>query len=498
MDLLLDLASGFNRALTFNNLLYCLIGVTVGTFVGVLPGLGAMVGISMLLPLTFYLPPDSAIIMLAGIYYGGEYGGSIAAILLNVPGTASSAVICEDGNSLARQGRAAFALFMAAMASFLGGSIGVILLMAFSPSIAKFSMSFSASDYFFVMLLGLIATASISRGSTIRSLVGIGFGLLLGMVGTDVSTGIQRYTFGSTHLVQGIGVAVIAMGLFGLAEIISTVGNDRAKVSTFRVRFSDMLPSRKEARKSVGPILRGAGLGSMLGALPGTGPTIASFLAYSMEKRIARDPARFGSGDVTGVIGPESANNAAAQTAFVPTLALGIPGSATMALILGGLMIHGITPGPMLMVEHNDLFWTLVASFWIGNLMLLVLNIPMVGLWVKLMRVPYRLLFPSIVSLICAGVYSIDRSNLDVYLVLILGLAGYGMKISRIGAAPMLMGFILGPAMEENLRRAMMLSRGDLGSFLHSSVSIVLLATCLSLLFIPLVLRFSRKLRRMV
>jgi len=492
MDLLLNLLGGFSQALTPTNLMYCFMGVALGTFIGVLPGLGALIGISVLLPVTYYLPPDAAIIMLAGIYYGGEYGGSISAILINVPGTPSSAVTAIDGNQMARQGRAAQALLATAVASFVGGSLGITLMTLFSSAIASFALSFTSWDYFAVMLLGLVASASVATGAPLKGIVAVILGVLLGTIGTDVSTGVQRYTMGYPELIGGLSLVALAMGLFGISEMISSAGQYLSARTRQRIRIRDMLPERAEVRRSVLPAIRGSSLGSLLGALPGAGATISAFLAYVLEKRLSPRPESFGKGAIEGVVAPESANNAAAQTAFIPTLTLGIPGSATMALILGALMIHGIPPGPRLMTDNADLFWTLVASFWIGNLFLLVLNIPLVGLWVRLLQIPYRFLFPSIVCLICVGVYAINLNVTDIYIVLVIGALGYAMRVTGFEAAPLLMGFILGPLMEEHLRRALQLSRGDLSAVFNSPVSTLCIVLTVSLIVGPSLSRYLR------
>lgn len=484
MDILSNLAGGFIAVLTWQNLFYCFAGVTMGTFIGVLPGLGAMLGIALLLPFTFYLPPEAAIIMLAGIYYGGEYGGSIAAILINVPGTPSSAVACLDGHAMTKRGRAAVALFASAMASFVSGTIAIALMAAFSPLIARFALTFGSIEYFAVMLLGLIGAVSVARGSRLKALTAVVFGVLFGTVGTDVSTGVQRFTLGYPELITGLSLVALAMGLFGMAEIIANTGRSISGGPKPRIRMRDMLPTRDEWQRSIGPLWRGTTVGAVLGALPGTGPTIASFMAYAFEKKVSPRSADFGKGTIEGLVAPESANNAAAQTAFIPTLTLGIPGTATMALLLGALMIQGIPPGPRLMTDNADLFWALVASFWIGNLFLLVLNIPLVGLWVRLVHIPYRFLYPAIICLISVGVYSINLNSFDVFVVLAMGLLGYGMQVGGFQAAPFLMGFILGPMMEENLRRGMMLSRGDFTAFFNSPIAaICLLLVALILLW---------------
>lgn len=482
MDILANLAGGFVQALTVTNLFYCFVGVTVGTFVGVLPGIGSMIAISLLLPLTFYLPADAALVMLAGIYYGGEYGGSIASIMINLPGSASTAVTALDGYQMTRKGKAGTALFMTAIASFAGGSMGIILLSVFSPLLADISLRFGPADYFSVMVLGLIAATCITQGSILKGCGAVVVGVLIGTIGTDVNTGVQRFTFGNFNLYDGISIVIIAMGLFGLPEIIANIGKPQHAALKGKIRLRDMTPTRADIRDSTGPVVRGGLLGSLLGALPATGPTIAAFLSYAMEKRVSSKPERFGTGIVEGVTGPESANNAAAQTAFIPTLTLGIPGSATMALILGALMIHGIPPGPRLMTEHADLFWALVASFWIGNLLLLVLNIPLVGIWIRLLNIPYRYLFPAVVSLTCVGVYSLKLASFDVYMVLGVALLGYTMRLLRIDAAPLLMGVILGPMIEEYFRRALLMSRGDLLVFVTEPISASILLTTVVML----------------
>lgn len=490
--ILSELAGGFASVLDPWTLAYCFAGVALGTFVGALPGLGAMLGISLLLPVTYYLTPEQAIIMLAGIYYGGEYGGSIAAILINVPGTPSSAVATLDGHAMARRGDAALALFASALASFGAGLVGIVLLMFFSPLIAAFALAFTSVEYFAVMLLGLAGAASVARGTRAKALAATVLGVLLGTVGRDVSTGVARFTLDLPDLIGGVGLVALAMGLFGFAEVASATDRTVTDAGRGRIRMRDMLPDRHQWRASGAPFGRGAALGAVLGALPGTGPTIASFMAYAVEKRIARDPDRFGSGAIEGLVAPEAANNAAAQTAFIPTLTLGIPGTATMALILGALVIQGIQPGPTMLAENADLFWALVASFWIGNLFLLVLNVPLVGFWALLVRVPFRLLFPAVVCLIAVGVYSIDLNPFGIVVVIAVGLFGVFMRVADLAAAPFLMGFILGPAMEENLRRSMLLARGDVGVFFASPVAATCLAITGAVLLGPVLLRAMR------
>ena len=456
-----NILMGFATAATLTNLSYCFAGVFLGTLIGVLPGLGSLAAISLLLPVTFYLEPTTALITLGGIYYGAEYGGSIASILLNLPGTPSAAVTCLDGNPMAKQGRAGVALFITAIASFVGGSLGIVALMAFGPAIAKIGLGFGPEDYFALMLLGLVAAVTVGTGSVIRSLIMVVLGLLLGTVGTDVTSGDFRYTFGFLELRDGVSLVGLAMGLFGIAEVASSITGSNARRVKHKVDMRSMLPTRKDMRATGGPMLRGSSIGGFLGALPGAGTVIAAFLSYAVELRVARDRSIFGKGAIQGIAGPESANNAAAQTAFIPTLTIGIPGSATMSIMLGALMIHGISPGPLLMTDHPEVFWGLIASFWIGNLFLLVLNIPLIGIWVRVLQFPYKFIYPVVIALICIGVFSMRTSVFDVGIVVIFGALGYLMQ--RVGYSPatLILGFVLGPMLEENLRRAMLLARGD-------------------------------------
>jgi len=492
MDAIAALGAGFEAVLTVQNLFYCFVGVTMGTFIGALPGLGAMLGIALLLPVTLYLPAEAAIIMLAGIYYGGEYGGSISAILINIPGTPSSTVATLDGHQMARQGRAAVALFASAMASFLGGSVGIVLLVVFSPLVARFALNFGSVEYFAVMLVGLLGAASVSSGSRLNAYTAVLLGVLFGTVGADVSSGVQRFTMGFPQLISGISLVALAMGFFGFAEIVCARTKTIASKENARVRMRDMLPSKQEWRRSFGPFWRGTGVGALLGALPGTGPTIASFMAYIQERRLSKHPDEFGKGAIEGLVAPESANNSAAQTAFIPTLTLGIPGTATMALILGALIVQGIQPGPRMMTENADLFWALIASFWVGNLFLLVLNIPLVGFWVKLVNVPYRFLFPCIICLICIGIFSIDLNSFGVWIIIGTGLIGCAMRAAAIPAAPLMMGFILGPLMEENLKRSLQLARGDVSVFFTTPISGACILISVLILTMPLFNRLIR------
>ena len=473
---------GFPTALTPQNLLYCFAGVFLGTFVGVLPGIGGLTAISLLLPLSFYLDPISALILLAGIYYGAEYGGSTASILLNLPGTASNAVTCLDGYPMTRNGRAGPALFITSIGSFVGGTLGILVLMALAPALVSLALSFGAAEYLAAMLLGLIAAGTIGRGRPVKSIAMVFVGVALGLVGIDVNSGERRFTYGFFELFDGIPLVVIAMGLFGMSEVIGSIGAIKFVSEARKITLRSMIPSRQEMKDSVMPILRGFGVGSFFGPLPGTGPTIASFMAYAVEKRVSRHPEKFGTGAVEGIAAPESANNAAVQTSFVPTLALGIPGSATMAIMLGALLIHGIQPGPRLMGQNPELFWGLVASFWIGNVLLLILNIPLIGLWVKLLQIPYKILYPVILCMICIGVYSLSNSVFDVWLVIIFGVAGYGMKLLELEPAPLLIGFILGPMIEAQFRRALILTGGDYMALVQRPIAGVLFACCAALL----------------
>ncbi|MCB1492001.1 MAG: tripartite tricarboxylate transporter permease [Rhodobiaceae bacterium] len=476
---------GLQTALLPANLMWCFVGVFLGTLIGVIPGVGALAALTMLFPLTFHLDPTSALIMLAGIWYGTTYGGSTAAILLNVPGTPSSAVACLDGHPMAKQGRAGVALFMTTIASFIGGSIGIIIMMLFSPAIVEYGLKFGSAEYFALMLMGLIAASTVSFGSTAKSLVMVAFGILLGCVGLDPYTAIPRFDFGVFELYDGISLVPLAMGTFGVAEVAANIGHITPRQfdqSSYSLR--SMMPSRDERRRSRFPILRGTALGSFFGALPGVGPAVAAFMAYAIEKKIAREPDRFGKGAIEGVVAPEAANNAADQTAFIPTMTLGLPGSPSMAIMLGALMIQGIAPGPTLVGEHPDLFWGLVMSFWIGNLLLLVINIPMIGLWVRLLTIPYHLLYPSIIIFVCIGVYSIKLSSVDVWLVMGFGILGFAMRALEFPAAPLILGFVLGPMMEDHFRRTMLLSRGEFSIFIERPISATILALTLALILI--------------
>lgn len=485
---------GLETAFSLYNLFYCFLGVFLGTLLGVIPGIGVLAAISMLFPMTFHLEPTAALIMLAGIWYGTSYGGNTASILLNVPGSPSNAVTCLDGYPMTLQGRGGIALLMTTVASFCGGSVGIILLMSFASTISSYALNFSSAEYFSLMLLGLVAASNISGGSVIKGLIMVAFGILFGTVGSDIYTGTRRFDFGILDLADGINLVALAMGLFGVAEVISSIGKvDGSRVDRSTLKLSAMKPTRDDVKRSWMPMVRGSSIGSFFGTLPGTGPSIAAFMAYAVERRVAKQPERFGKGAIEGIMAPESANNAADQTSFIPTLALGIPGSATMALMLGALMIHGIAPGPQLMTEQPSLFWGLVMSFWIGNVLLVILNVPLIGLWVRLLMVPYKLLFPAVLMFICIGTFSVNNSYFDVLLVVLFGAIGYGMRVLGFPAAPMLLGFVLGPMMEEHFRRAMLLSRGDFSTFIDRPISATVLGLTVLVLLLGLRPLFKRK-----
>ncbi len=482
MELFHNLIFGLGVAFSLQNLLYCFIGVLVGTLIGVLPGIGPMATIAMLLPLTFNVPPVAALIMLAGIYYGAQYGGSTTSILVNLPGETSSVVTCIDGYQMARQGRAGAALAIAAIGSFFAGTVCTMIVAMFGPPLAEIALKFSAPEYFSLMLMGLVTAAVLAQGDMVKSLAMV----LLGIVGADVNSGIKRFTFGFYELADGIGFVVIAVGVFAVGEIISNLSESEER-QVFTSKVGSLYPTMQDLKQSFGAIVRGTALGAFFGVLPGTTPSIASFGSYMLEKKLAKDPSRFGRGAIEGVAAPESANNADAQCKFIPMLTLGIPASGTMALMLGALIIHGITPGPGVMTEKPDLFWGLVASMWIGNVMLVVLNLPLVGLWVSLLKIPYRLLFPAIMVFSAIGIYSSNNVSFDVYLAALFGLLGVVWRMLGCNPVPMLLGFVLGPMMEENLRRALQVSRGDPSVFVRRPISLgFILATILILVVMVL------------
>ncbi|HEX2827370.1 MAG TPA: tripartite tricarboxylate transporter permease [Burkholderiales bacterium] len=471
MELFNNLFLGFSVAVSMQNLWFCFLGCFLGTLIGVLPGIGPLATIAMLLPITFNVPPVSALIMLAGIYYGAQYGGSTTAILVNLPGETSAVVTCMDGYQMARQGRAGPALGIAAIGSFFAGTVCTFIIALFGPPIAEMALKFGAPEYFSLMLMGLVTAAVLAHGDMMTSLAMVALGLLVGVVGTDVNSGMARFSFGIAELTDGIGFVVLAVGVFAIAEIVTNLGDPEER-QVFTKKVKNLWPTWADIKQSSGAILRGTGIGAFFGVLPGTGPSIASFSSYMVEKKIAKDPSRFGKGAIEGVAGPESANNADAQCKFIPTLTLGIPASATMALMLGALTIQGIAPGPQVMTQKPDLFWGLIASMWIGNAMLVILNLPLIGLWVSLLKVPYRILFPCIMAFSCIGIYSVNNSAFDIYMTAFFGVVGFAWVKLECPPAPMLLGFVLGPLMEENLRRALLISRGDPSVFVTRPISL--------------------------
>jgi putative tricarboxylic transport membrane protein len=483
METLSNLAFGLGVALTWQNALYCFAGCFLGTLVGVLPGIGPVATVAMLLPFTFGLNPAPALIMLAGIYYGAQYGGSTTAILVNIPGETSSVVTTLDGHQMARRGRAGPALGIAAIGSFIAGCIATVIIAYFAPPLAEVALKFSPAEYFSLMVFGLVAAVVLARGSLLKAIAMVCFGILLGLIGTDVNSGVTRFAFGWPELTDGLGFVALAMAFFGITDVVLNLERgDKQEVFTSNV--GNVLPSLEDLRRCFWSIMRGTALGSSLGILPGGGALLAAFAAYMVEKKVAKPPREFGQGDIRGVAAPESANNAGAQTSFIPMLTLGIPSNPTMALMIGALMIQGIAPGPQVMTDRPELFWGLIASMWIGNLMLLVLNLPLVGLWIKLLTVPYRLLFPAIFVFCCIGAYTVDNKIFDIYALAALSAVGYVLLKLDCEPAPMVLGFILGPMMEENLRRSMMISFGDPSVFITRPLSAAFLFAAAVLLIV--------------
>lgn len=496
MDLFANLATGFGAAVTPMNLLFALIGCMVGTCIGVLPGIGPVATVAMLLPMTFHLEPLSGLIMLSGIFYGAQYGGSTTAILVNLPGETSSVVTCIDGYQMARRGRAGVALAVAALGSFFAGTIATFVIALAAPPLSLIGRSFGAPEYFSLMMFGLIAAVALAHGSILKAIAMIFLGLLLGMVGTDPNTGNGRFSFDIPVLADGIGFVPLAIGVFGIGEIISNLkrGTSESERSVLAEKITGLWPTADDFRRCWPAWTRGTILGSVLGVLPGGGATLSAFASYVVEKRISSNPGEFGKGAVEGVAGPESANNAGAQTSFIPMLTLGIPGNAVMALMIGALTIHGIQPGPLVMKERPDLFWGLIVSMWIGNLMLLVINLPLIGMWVRLLKVPYKYLYLAILVFCGIGVYAVNNSAFEVMLAAGFGVLGYWLRKLQCEAAPMLLGFILGPLMEEHLRRAMLISSGDPLIFFQRPVSMGLMIASFGLLAL-LMLPSARKTR---
>ncbi|WP_421700411.1 tripartite tricarboxylate transporter permease [Ancylobacter sp.] len=492
MEIFDNLALGFSVAVTFQNIFYCFIGVLLGTLIGVLPGLGPVPTIAMLLPITFGLPPVSALIMLSGIYYGAQYGGSTTAILINLPGESSSVVTAIDGYQMARQGRAGAALATAALGSFFAGSVATFLLAVFAPPLADLALKFGPPEYFALMVLGLVASVALASGSVVKALAMVVLGILLGLSGQDVYTGTPRFTFDMLELADGVEFVALAMGVFGIGEIVRNLEDEHTRTVLVQ-KVKGLLLTKDDIKRILGPILRGTFLGSFLGILPGGGAILSSFAAYSIEKKISRHPERFGKGAIEGVAGPESANNAGAQTSFIPMLTLGIPSNPVMALMIGALIIQGIVPGPNVVNEQPNLFWGIIASMWIGNFMLVVLNLPLIGIWVRLLTVPYHILFPLIVGFCCIGVYSVNNNAIDVYTMALFGVVGYVLVKLDCEPAPLLLGFIIGPMLEEYLRRAMLISRGDPTVFFTRPISATMLGLAMLALVVVLLPSVRKK-----
>jgi putative tricarboxylic transport membrane protein len=492
-ELLANLALGFGVAFSPMNLLFCMIGALVGTLIGVLPGIGSVATIAMLLPITFGLPPVGALIMLAGIYYGAQYGGSTTAILVNIPGEATSVVTALDGHMMAKQGRAGAALSIAAIGSFFAGCVTTVLVAALGAPLTSVALLFGPAEYFSLMVLGLIFAVVLAKGSVLKALAMIVTGLLLSQVGSDLETGAGRMTFDLPELADGIGFANIALGMFGFAEIVRNLEIPPEGRDILMRKVTNLMPTRADLIKSAPSIARGTTIGAIIGILPGAGAVIASFAAYSVEKKFSKYPEKFGTGVIEGVAGPEAANNAAAQAAFIPLLTLGIPPNAVMALMVGAMTIHGIVPGPQVMQKQPELVWGMIASMWVGNLMLLIINLPLVGIWVRLLRVPYRLMFPSIVVFCSIGIYSVNNAPTDVMLAGAFGLLGYWLIKHDFEPAPLLLGMVLGPLMEENLRRALLISRGDWTVFATRPLSAVLMLISAALLVLTILPSLRKK-----
>jgi putative tricarboxylic transport membrane protein len=490
---LTDLWYGFGVALEPHNLLWCLVGVLVGNLVGVLPGMGPLATISILLPLTFGMKPVAAILMLAGVYYGAQYGGAICSILLNLPCHPPHAVTCLDGFPLTQQGKGGTALAITVIASFVGASWGITEMVFLAPVLVQVALQFGPAEVCSLMLLGLLAGSTLARGSPLKGVAMMVLGLLLGIVGSDIETGTERFTFGLTRLSDGIELAALALGLFGIGEFLNSV-NQAAPISAryTNVRLRDMRPTKADLKLSFLPMLRGTLIGSLCALIPGTGPTIASFVAYATEKKISKSPERFGQGALEGVACPEASTHSSVQGDFIPTMSLGIPGDAVMALLLGALIIQGIVPGPQLIKQHPDIFWGLIASFWIGNILLVILNVPMIGLWVKLLTIPYRYLFPSALFFVCIGVYGANNDLFQVGETLAIGIFAYVLLLLGFHPAPVLLGFVLGPRFEENFRRALLISRGDLRVFVERPISAVFVALCVILIAAQIYVRLRR------
>jgi len=491
MELLANLALGFTTALSPTNLLLAFVGCLVGTLVGVLPGVGPIATIAMLMPLTLKVDPTGALIMLAGIYYGAQYGGSTTAILVNMPGEVTAVVTAIDGHEMAKQGRAGTALGVAALGSFFAGTVATLVIAAIGAPLTRLALLFGPAEYFGLMVFGLGLAVVLARGSVLKAVIMVVLGLLLATVGTDLETGQDRLTLGIAELSDGVDFAVLAMGVFGIAEILRNLENPESR-NVAIAQIGRLLPSREELRRCFAPVLRATGIGSVLGILPGNGAVLGPFASYALEKKLAKDPSRFGRGAIEGVAGPESANNAGAQTSFIPLLTLGIPPNAVMALMVGAMTIHGLIPGPQVMTKHPSLFWGMIASMWIGNLLLLIINLPLIGLWVRLLKVPYRLMFTTILLFCAIGIYSINNNPYDVYFTAFFGLAGYVFIKLGLEPAPMLLGFVLGKLMEEKLRQALALSEGSFMTFVERPVAATLLALAAAVMLVAVLPAVSR------
>jgi TctA family transporter len=493
MDILQHLSLGFSEALSLANLFYCFIGALLGTLIGVLPGLGPTATIAMLLPTIYGLDTTPALIMLSGIYYGASYGGSTTAILINVPGEAASVVTAIDGYQMARQGRAGAALSVAALGSFFAGCVATVVIAAFAAPMVALAFKFGPAEYFSLMVLGLIGAVVLASGSLVKAVGMILLGLLIGQVNTDVISGVARYSFDIPELTDGISIVVVAMGVFGFGEIISNLGLPSEHREVFTKNVKGLWPTMKDFKEAWPAVVRGTALGSVLGVLPGGGALLSSFASYTVEKKLAGDKGNFGKGDIRGVAGPESANNAGSQAAFIPMLTLGIPPNGVMALMVGAMIMKGVQPGPQVMTSNPELFWGLIVSMWVGNLMLVILNLPLIGIWIKLLTVPYRLLFPAITMFCCIGTYTLNNNVFDVYLMAIFAVLGYMFYKLSCEGAPLLLGLILGPMMEENLRRTLLLSRGDWSVLVRLPLSAGLLAAAALLIVIVMLPSISKK-----
>jgi len=491
---LADLWTGFGVALEPHNLMWCVLGVIVGNMVGVLPGMGPLATISILLPLTFGIQPVGAILMLAGILYGAQYGGAICSVLLNLPCHPPHAVTCLDGFPLTQQGKGGVALGLSVLGSFIGASWGITEMIFLAPVLVELALQFGPAEICSLMLLGLLAGSTLARGSPIKGVAMTVIGLLFGIVGTDVQTGIERLTFGIAHLYDGVELVALALGIFGIAEFMNSVNKvSNLNLTYSNVRLKDMRPTKAELKRALPAMFRGTLVGSLCSLIPGTGPTIASFIAYATEKKLSRTPDKFGTGMIEGVVGPETATHSSIQGDFIPTMSLGIPGDAVMALLLGALMIQGIVPGPQLIKEHPDIFWGLVASFWIGNILLVIMNVPLIGLWVKMLAIPYKYLFPSALFFVCIGVYAANNDMFQVGETIVFGIFGYVLLRLGFHPAPMLLGFVLGPRFEETFRRALLLSRGDITVFVTRPISAFFLAICVLLIGAQIYVRLKNR-----